>query len=124
MEELKKIYDKTGVCIYRVIRCLRSKKDISGICVSPTSTLYWWYDENNVKQEYYRDADGYELKRKILDELIKKELEDEDRSYRDSGKYDEFFIDVEYVTFADELLEDKNGIYVVNSGKKECVIKK
>lgn len=123
MEKLKKIYDKTEVCFYRVIRCLKCKKDICGLCVKPTSILYWWYDEDNVRREYYKDASGYKLKRKKLDKLIEKELEDEDHSYRDSGKYDEFFVDVEYVTFADELSKDKNGVYVVNNGNKEYVIK-
>ena len=123
MENLKKIYDETGVSFYRVIRCLKYKKDICGLCVSPMYILYWWYDEDNVRREYYKDADGYKLKREKLDKLIKKELQDEDHSYRDSGEYDEFFVDVEYVTFVDELSKDKNGIYVVNNGNKEYLIK-
>lgn len=128
MEDLKKIYDETGICIYRVIRYLKPSKDrnakdidIAGLCIQPTSIYYWDYDEYNIKHEYYRDAKGYKEKRKMLDKLIEKSLKDDDDSYCKTGEYDEFFIDAEYLTFAEKLAKDDTGIYIVNDNQKKYV---
>lgn len=128
MEDLKKIYDETGVSIYRTIRYLEPKEsefdkdiDIGGLVIQSTSVYYWEYDKNYIKHKYYRDAKGYKEKRKKLDKLMDKELEDGNEDYLRTGEYDEFFIDVEYLTFVDKLGKDDAGIYIVNDQQKEYV---
>ena len=128
MEDLQKIYDETGLCIYRVIRYLKPKinanekdRDIGGLCIQPTSIYYWGYDKYYNRHKYYRVAKEYKEKRKTLDKLINKELKDDDDSYCKTGEYDEFFIDVEYLTFADKLGKDDAGIYIVNDKEKEYI---
>lgn len=128
MEDLKKIYNETGICIYRIIRYLKPKEndndkdiDIGGLCIQPTSIYYWEYGKDGIKHTYYKDAKGYKEKRIMLDKLIKKDLENNDDSYRKTGEYDEFFIDAEYLTFVDKLSKDNVGIYIVNDNKKEYV---
>ena len=48
-------------------------------------------------------------------------LKDDDDSYCKTGEYDEFFIDVEYLTFADKLGKDDTGIYIFNNNQKEYI---
>lgn len=128
MEDLKKIYDETGVSIYRTIRYLQPKKndndkdiDIGGFVVQPTSIYYWGYDKDDVKYKYFEEAKESMQKRKKLDKLRDKELEDGNEDYYNTSEYDEFFIDVEYLTFVDKLGKDDAGIYIVNNHEKEYI---
>lgn len=126
MEDLKKIYDETGISIYRTIRYLQPKEnendkdiDIGGFVVQPTSIYYWGYDKDGIKQKYFEEAKESMQKRKKLDKLRDKELKYGNEDYYKKGEYDEFFIDIEYLTFVNKLGKDTAGIYIVNNDSKK-----
>ncbi len=125
MDDLMKIFKKTGICIYRTLRCLRKKDnpnekdvDIGGFTIQPTS-IYYWNSQNFPKVEYNYIKKKYRKQEKELSKLQNEELDE--GTYLKSGEYDYFFIDMEFVTYVDELGKDNIGIYMVNNNKKEYV---
>lgn len=116
MDDLMKIFEETGICIYRTLRYLsrsdNSNSDIGGFVVQPTSVYYWNNDNySKIKFDY--------TKKKYRKQ--KKEFERENDMCRQTGEYDYFLIDMEFVSYVDKLGKDDIGIYIVNNNKKEYV---
>ena len=127
MKDLMKIFEETGICIYRVLHYQMKnnnynnpKYDIGKFIVKPTS-IYYWNNENysdirlNYVRKKYRDQ---EIK---LNQIQSQDLKSGDDIYKRSREYDYFFIDMEVNSYVDKLDKDDIGIYVVNDNKKEYV---
>lgn len=131
MEDLMKIFEETGICVYRILRCLLNNNNsdekefaIGGFVIQPTC-IYYWNDDNYPKVEFNYIKKEYRKQEKQLTKLQNRELECDDDRYRKSGEYDYFFVDMEFVSYVDELGKDDIGIYIVNNDKKDymCLFK-
>lgn len=127
MDDLMKIFKETGICVYRILRCLQDKDNLSkkelatgGFVIQPTS-IYYWNSEDYPKVEYEYIKKEYRKQGKKLSKLQDRELELGDEMYLKQGEYDYFFLDMEFVTYVDKLGKDEVGIYIVNNNKKEYV---
>ncbi len=123
MDDLMKIFEETGICVYRTFRY--SKKnlngkdfDVGGFVIQPTS-VYYWNKDNYYKIEFNYIKKEYRKQEKQLMKLQNKYLDDD--NWCKSGKYDYFFIDMEFVSQVDKLGKDDRGIYTVNNNKKDYV---
>ena len=128
MEDLMKIFEETGICIYRVLHYSMKKNNFNdrkydiGRCIIQPTSIYYWNNENysDIKLNYIRKK--YRKQEEKLNQLQNNEDYD---VYKKSREYDYFFIDMEIVSCVDKLGKDYIGIYAVNNNKKEymCLFK-
>lgn len=123
MEDLMKIFEETGICIYRVLHYSMKKNNFNdrkydiGRCIIQPTSIYYRNDENYSDKELNYIRKKYRNQEKKLNKFLMNEIDDDIKNI----EYDYFFIDMEVVSCVDKLGKDDIGIYAINNNEKEYV---